>query len=584
MAEVITVSAVLLAVLGLIAPVPPFLIDVFVVANLLLAFLSLVLSISVKDILQLSSFPALLLANTVFRVCLSIAATRSILGSAEAGDVIKVFGEILLGGNVLVGVVVYLLITIVQFFVIAKGAERVAEVSARFTLDSLPGRQMSIDADVRMGLIDPDSAKKKRAELLNESRFFGALDGTMKFVKGDAIAGLFIVAVNLLGGVAVGILYRDLSFSDSISTFATLSVGEGLISQIPSFLNGLAAGFLVSRIERDDQAGLGAKMFRQLMAPVQPKFILGVICLVIAVASPLPSILFTLAACILFAVGLIQRQIEQLNRKMEVTLFSPRIPYAIVIQGSELQKVTQLTEALKEAVFTRYSIPISRIGYEQGTKYRLFIRGKELWSRTDVDDFSTAIEEILPIISEYLPDLVDERTVYSLQSIWESQRGVSSIDQGISVFKCKEIIQQLLRQGVMLTPIDVAVEALFNLPANIEVEDGVQEVRKRLIPYALQDCSEKTVVMLDHEDSLEIEEMLIEGSVLPFEAVRRLKSLINDDSNTILVAFKNTANYLRKVLNLSQTKVVSLDEIPDRLDTSKISVVKIFDSHVTASG
>lgn len=583
MAEALTVSGILMAVLGLIAPVPPFLIDFFVVGNLLLAFLALILSISIKDVLQLSSFPAVLLTNTVFRICLSIAVTRSILSSGEAGDVIKIFGETLLGGNVLVGIVLYALITIVQFFVIAKGAERVAEVSARFTLDSLPGRQMSIDADVRMGVLDPDSAKQKRLELQNESRFFGALDGTMKFVKGDAIAGIFIVIVNLIGGIAVGVIYRDLDISEAVAVFATLSIGEGLVSQIPSFLNGLAAGFLVSRIEREDKDGLGAKMWNQLILPVQPKFVLGLISLVISAVSPLPPEPFILAATFLVTVGLVQSHINRLNTRNETIGFSPRLPALVTFQGKDPLKLAQLVEAFKSEVFTRYSVPLSRIVCEPASDYRVLARDKILWSGESLDDINQVLEEIVSVVENHLAELIDERTVYNLQAMWESHRGVNNLDQGISVFKAKEILQELLRQGVRLKPLDVTLEVLFNLPGSIEVEDGAHEIRKRLMRYAADDFNNKCILMLDQEDSIGIEEMLIEGSVLPFEIVRRLKSLINDDANTVLITFRNTASYLRKVLNLSKTKILSLEEVPDQLDLSKIMVLKIFDDHVAAS-
>ncbi|MCS6893809.1 MAG: flagellar biosynthesis protein FlhA, partial [Deltaproteobacteria bacterium] len=331
MAELGIVIAILVAVVGLITPIPPLLLDFFVTANLLFALLVLILSITIKDVLQLSSFPAILLTNTIFRICLSVAITRSILGDIAGGEVVKMFGLTLLGGNLILGIVVYVLITIIQFFVIAKGGERVAEVSARFSLDSLPGRQMAIDADLRMGIIDPDTARQKRQELQNESRFFGALDGTMKFVKGDAIAGIIIVAVNLIGGILIGLIYHDLDLSSAVRTFATLSLGEGLISQIPSFLNGLAAGFLVTRVEKDSTS-VGSLVVRQIFDPVAPKFILGVLSFAIAVTSPLPGILFSVLGIGLIVIALAQSAINSQKFKKELFTFQPKLDDLLTIE------------------------------------------------------------------------------------------------------------------------------------------------------------------------------------------------------------------------------------------------------------
>lgn len=238
-----------LAIIALmVLPLPPALLDALITANLGLTVLLLMLALYVRHPLALSTFPTLLLLTTLLRLSLNIASTRSILLHAQAGQIIDTFGRLVVGGSVVVGLVVFLIIAIVQFIVIAKGAERIAEVGARFTLDALPGKQMSIEAELRAGLIDRETSQMRRAVLQRESHLYGAMDGAMKFVKGDAIAGLLIALVNLLAGLSVGVAIHGLPWGDSLATYTVLTVGDGLVSQIPSLFVSMAAGLLITRV------------------------------------------------------------------------------------------------------------------------------------------------------------------------------------------------------------------------------------------------------------------------------------------------------------------------------------------------
>lgn len=257
-----------LAIIGLmILPLPTLLIDALVAFNITFGVLLLLTTFYIRQPLDFSAFPAILLISTLFRLALSIATTRMILVQAHAGDIITAFGTMVAGGNLVVGLVVYLIIVVVQFIVIAKGAERVAEVAARFTLDSMPGKQLSIDSDLRSGLIDKDEARRKRRTLELESKLHGSLDGAMKFVKGDAIASIVIVVVNLLGGLTIGVLQRDMSMGDAMRTYSILTIGEGLVAQIPALLGAMAAGLMVTRtIDEEREAHLGDAIRGQLLA------------------------------------------------------------------------------------------------------------------------------------------------------------------------------------------------------------------------------------------------------------------------------------------------------------------------------
>ncbi len=245
----ILLAGLAVAVISLmVLPLPAVLLDGLIAINIGLSVLLLMMAMYARTPLALSTFPTLLLFTTLFRLSLNIASTRSILLHADAGKIIETFGKLVVGGNVVVGIVVFLIIAIVQFIVIAKGAERVAEVGARFTLDALPGKQMSIEAELRAGLIDREESQARRDLLQRESQLYGAMDGAMKFVKGDAIAGLLIALVNILAGVSIGLAINNMPLAEAVSTYTVLTVGDGLVSQIPSLFVSLAAGVLITRV------------------------------------------------------------------------------------------------------------------------------------------------------------------------------------------------------------------------------------------------------------------------------------------------------------------------------------------------
>ncbi len=238
-------------ILMMIIPIPIFLLDLLLIVNISLSLTILLVAMNTKEALDFSIFPAILLITTLFRLALSVSTTRSILANAEAGEVIETFGNWVGGGEVAIGFIVFLILVIVQFIVITKGSERVAEVAARFTLDAMPGKQMSIDADLNSGLINEQQARERRAKIEKEADFYGAMDGASKFVKGDAIATIIIVIINLIGGFVVGMVMHDLSFTESLEKFSILTIGDGLVAQIPALLISTAAGLIVTRAASD---------------------------------------------------------------------------------------------------------------------------------------------------------------------------------------------------------------------------------------------------------------------------------------------------------------------------------------------
>jgi type III secretion protein V len=249
----------------------------------------LLLAIYIPGPTAFASFPSVLLLTTLFRLSLSIAITRLILLDADAGHIIETFGQLVVGGNLVVGLVVFLIITVVQFIVIAKGAERVAEVAARFTLDAMPGKQLSIDSDLRSGLIDKDEARRRRRHLEVESQLHGALDGAMKFVRGDSIAGIVIIIINIFGGLAIGVLQRGLPLGQAAQTYSILTIGDGLVAQIPALLSAIAAGLIVTRTTGDERDHhLGGSIARELRGHPRVPIIGGVLAILLALVPGFP--------------------------------------------------------------------------------------------------------------------------------------------------------------------------------------------------------------------------------------------------------------------------------------------------------
>ncbi|MEO2083792.1 MAG: FHIPEP family type III secretion protein, partial [Desulfurobacteriaceae bacterium] len=277
--DAVFVALILAILASMILPVPSFLLDVLLTTSITFSLIILMVTVYVKSPLELSSFPSLLLLATLFRLSLNVATTRRILlhgheGPDAAGSVIRAFGEFVVGGNYIVGIVVFIILVVINYIVITKGTERISEVAARFVLDAMPGKQMSIDADLNAGLIDEKEAKRRREEIAREADFYGAMDGASKFIRGDAIAGIIITLVNIIGGLLIGVFQHHLSFADAAKTFTILTVGDGLVSQIPSLVTSTAAGLMVTRAAAETD--LGHEIFKQLTGYYKPLFMAAV--------------------------------------------------------------------------------------------------------------------------------------------------------------------------------------------------------------------------------------------------------------------------------------------------------------------
>lgn len=296
--DIVLAVVLLVAIVMMILPLPTYMVDVLITINLTFSVILLLIATYINDPLDLSVFPSLLLITTLYRLSLTISTSRLVLLQHNAGNIVNAFGNFVVGGNLTVGLVIFAIITIVQFIVITKGTERVAEVSARFSLDGMPGKQMSIDGDLRAGVIDASQARHQRQHVQQESRFLGAMDGAMKFVKGDTIAGIIVVLVNIIGGIIIAVVQYGMSIDEAIQTYSVLSIGDGLCGQIPSLLISLSAGIIVTRVPGEKRQNLANELTHQLAKQPQALMLTAVVLVMIAFIPGFPLLIFLISAAV----------------------------------------------------------------------------------------------------------------------------------------------------------------------------------------------------------------------------------------------------------------------------------------------
>lgn len=332
--DLIILSGIIGIILMMVVPIPLMLLDFLIIVNISVALMIILIAMNTQDALEFSIFPTLLLITTLFRLALNVSTTRNILSEAEAGNVVATFGSFVAGGNLVVGFVIFLILIIVNFIVITKGSERVAEVGARFTLDAMPGKQMAIDADLNSGLINEQEAKERRKKIEREADFYGAMDGASKFVKGDAIAGIIILFVNMIGGLIIGPLYKDMSLTESLETFSILTIGDGLVSQIPALLISSAAGIVVTRAA--SEGNLAHDLTGQLFSYPKLLYVVAGTVLILGLFTPIHLITTVpIAGLLAIAAYRMQRNlkreaVESEQREEEQQIEEVRSPESVV--------------------------------------------------------------------------------------------------------------------------------------------------------------------------------------------------------------------------------------------------------------
>jgi type III secretion protein V len=493
------------AIIGLmILPVPLLVIDSLVAINVLFGVALLLLAIYIPAPTAFASFPSVLLLTTLFRLSLSIAITRLILLDADAGRIIESFGQLVVGGNLVVGVVVFLIITVVQFIVIAKGAERVAEVAARFTLDAMPGKQLSIDSDLRSGLIDKDEARRRRRRLELESQLHGALDGAMKFVRGDSIAGIVIIIINILGGLAIGVLQRGLPLGDAVRTYSILTIGDGLVGQIPALLSAIAAGLVVTRAAGEESnEHLGAVITRELRGHPRVFLIGGMLALLLAGVPGFPwPVFITLGSAMLGVVLWRHRHesepLRNIMSRMGVPLppqpsaHAPPSPVKeeleplpdVVLEVSPQlldivgrERVASIAKRAAERLRDEFGAPIPQPSVQVNAElpelsYRLMAFGVRIGQRlipdpAEVSDPAHALaaeleNELHGALRRQLAQFVGIQETANLLNIWSRQYPdlVKELLRASAPQKVSEVLRRLLEEGIPVRHLRDVFEAI----------------------------------------------------------------------------------------------------------------------------
>jgi type III secretion protein V len=413
------VAAVLIALVMamMILPLPAFVIDALIAVNIGAAVLLIALALYLPSAVSFSSFPVVLLLTTLFRLGIEVSTSRSILLHADAGGIVDTFGRFVAGDNLAVGLIVFSIIAIVQFLVVTKGAERVAEVGARFTLDAIPGRQMAIDADLRAGFTRPETAQLLREELARESRMHGAMDGAMRFVKGDAIAGLAIVVVNLTAGVAMGMAQRGLSFDESLERYSILTIGNALIAQIPALLIAIAAAILITRGGEDSKAPattVGGQIARQLIGAPAAWLLAACVMAVFAAVPGMPWPVFVLLAVAMFAVGAVRRRGDALARARSAPP-APAPDRGAVPDDVDVRQivpirpiVVSLSRGMPAERFEALTRAVRRVRNELVLRYGMTVPVIEIdrAQRLETDAYEIAIHEVVAAVGQFHWDRV----------------------------------------------------------------------------------------------------------------------------------------------------------------------------------
>ncbi len=471
-------SALVIAILAMmVVPLPTALLDLLIALNLSFGVLLLCASLYVREPLHFAAFPTLLLLSTLYRLALNVSSTRLILLQADAGRVIEAFGQFVVRGDYLVGAMVFLILTLIQFIVIARGAERVAEVGARFSLDALPGKQLSIDAEQRAGHLSAESARALRKRLERENQLYGALDGAMKFVKGDAIAGIVITLVNFIGGVAIGATSRGLSLTDSLSTYGLLTIGDGLVTQIPALLGATAAGLVVTRVASDDSStSLASDITQQLFSDRRVLSVSGAILLALALVPGLPAWPFLVSALLLGLAFLRTSPAEvasastplHTKRAPLVLELSETSPEAFVTRGAPSDALLRALSAMRNALSEELGIPLPQpeVRVVPALEAGLF-----RWVFREIPEPSCALpaqatalaESFVRVIRRHAADCLGLEEVQTLLDQLEREKPAlvrHTVPKLFSTGLLVQVLRELVREGVSVRWLPDILEAL----------------------------------------------------------------------------------------------------------------------------
>lgn len=584
----------------MIVPLPTWLLDVLLASNLALSMLLLVTALRAPHGLSFSSLPTLLLITTLYRLALNVSSTRLILLQGDAGRVIRAFGDFVVQGNYAVGAVVFAIITIIQYLVVAKGSERIAEVGARFTLDALPGKQLAIDSDLRAGALSPDAARLRRAALERESQFYGAMDGAMKFVKGDAIAGVAIAGLCFVGGTALAVFAHGRSLAEGLRVYGLLAIGDALVSQIPSLVISTAAGLVVTRVaERERPSSLAQDIAGQLFAVPEALFASGAFVLALALVPGLPGSPFVLLALLLFGLG------GSLRHASPAGGSPSSAPEArIVLElGQRLDEpertaLERRMSLLVEDTCERLDLPRATIGIRtrpelDRDRFTLRLRGAPLASLSAAGEESLgdAVERELAAVllrhSRELLSLEDVQQKLDAHATHARELARSLVPRAISLPALTELLRKLLDESISLHAWDRVCEAILSC-AGAEPHQQLESVRRALRDQIVHDACPNEAVAHRFDPVVEdtIRESIVIGNgrsrlALAPDLARELSSAVRHtlgaNPRAVLLTQGDLRRFVFELLSpaLPGVTVLSYDELPPTLRVQELAPIRI---------
>ncbi len=535
-ADIALALLVISIVAMMIVPLPTWLLDLLIATNLSMSVAILLVVLYVPDALAIATFPTVLLLTTLFRLALNVSSTRLVLLQANAGEVIKAFGTYVVRGNYVVGGVVFLILTIIQFIVIAKGSERVAEVGARFVLDAMPGKQMAIDAELRSGSIDGLEARKRRRSLARESQFYGSMDGAMKFVKGDVIASIIITVINIVGGLAIGVAQRGMPVADALKRYGLLTIGDGLVSQIPALLLSTAAGILVTRTASEEpDTPLGQEIARQLFGMPKALRVAAAFVILLAVVPGLPAIPFLVIGGALFLVARVRSaRLDKNDRRAETegmrevpaavregrAHFVPMVvPWSVELSEDLEPLIDEIRTPLlllREKIFAELGVPLPppRLVTRAGLPERhAVISLHEIPALSISLPFELDDDKVGPVISTQALDLLRGRAADFL-GMAETQRLLDELEQfapatvrnvvpkPVSLTLLADVLRRLVEERIPIRDLRAILEALSTVAASekdpLNLAEFTRAQLRRAITFRLtQGATHLGVYLLD---------------------------------------------------------------------------------------
>ena len=606
---VLAVSVIGLILL-LIIPLPPFLLDILLSFSIVMSVMTLLLTLYIENALEFNAFPSLLLFLTLFRLGLNIASTRMILTEAEGGDIIRTFGSFVTQGNTIVGLILFLLLTIINFVVVTKGAGRIAEVSARFTLEALPGKQMAIEADLSSGSISQKEAKKERGRVNAEAEFYGAMDGASKFVRGDAIVGLIITAVNIVGGLLIGVMVRGLSVEQCWTTFTRLTVGDGLVSQIPALLISVGAGIIVTRAS---SGSVGQTIPKQIFNNPKVLKISAIVLALLSLVPGMPTIIMLSIASVLYVYAVVltkERNREKTPQVREENEES--VEKALLIHPVEIQLGVQLltlAEELQEKTAEIRRSVAAKLGVITPSIYicdNLTIRPKNYVIKIKGITTATGKGTDLPALVAHLTQVIENKAHLLLNrqdvaSMIESAKKVDSavvdelIPHKLNLGHILKVLQNLLKERLPIRDFVSILEALADHATQGKSPDPdllTEKVRQRLShaisEHLFQDQKKIYAITLDPKVEQMVQAAVQKGEYgttvalrpktsekIIREILRLIAKAGGRGVSPIILTRATTRQHLRQLLErqIPELPVLSFNEVVSDIEVHSIGTI-----------